>query len=429
MRFLIQGGRVVDPALGLDEVRDVLIEDGRIQAIQPNLQVADAETLDAKGLLVTPGLIDMHVHLREPGQEHKETIATGTHSAAMGGFTAVACMANTDPVIDNPTTLAYVRDRAAREGVVHVFPIGALTKGLKGEEMAAIGEMAAEGAVALSDDGRTVINAGLMRRAMTYAKFSGLPVIDHAMDDNLAADGVMNEGPSATALGLRGIPAQAEEVIIARDVLLAELTGCPIHIAHVSTAGGVRIIREAKSRGIAVTGEACPHHFTLTDQAVTGYDTNTKMNPPLRSLQDVEAIREGLRDGTLDCIVTDHAPHSQEEKDSEYDLAPFGIVGLETSVPLVFTFLVEGGILTVPQAIAKMSANPAAVLRIDKGCLQVGATADVTIIDPNLELTVDIHSFASKSHNSPFHGWRLRGWPVATLVSGKLVMRNRKLLS
>jgi len=428
MKLLIKGGRITDPANNLDRAADLLVEDGVIKAIAAGINCPEAEVIDAAGKLVVPGLIDMHVHLREPGLEAKETIATGSGAAARGGFTAVACMPNTKPVVDNEALVEFIKSRAKSDGVVHVFPIGAITKGSKGEELAEIGDMGRTGAVAVSDDGRPVANAQLMRLAMDYAKMFDLPVLSHCEDKDLVADGVMNEGYYSTIYGLRGITRLAEEAMVARDIMLAELTGARLHLCHISTRGSVELVRMAKKRGIRVTAEATPHHFTLTDEAVGSYDTSTKVNPPLRSADDVAGVKEGLRDGVIDVIATDHAPHTMEEKDVEYNYAPFGMVGLETAVGLAFSELVEPGILTVPQLIEKMSLNPARILKLDRGTLNIGAIADITVIDPDMSEVVKPEDFASKGKNTPFAGRKLKGLPVATIVEGKLVMHNRRLL-
>ncbi|GBF32987.1 dihydroorotase [Desulfocucumis palustris] len=421
MRILIKGGRIIDPVENKDKTLDVLIENGKISALEKKLAADGAVTVDASGLLVAPGLIDMHVHLREPGYEAKETIETGLKAAVRGGFTGVACMPNTNPVADNQTVIKYIIDRASALGLARVWPIGALTRGSRGEQLTEMADLKNAGAAALSDDGRPVAGSGIMRRAMQYARMVGLTVISHCEDPELAAGGSMNEGFISTRLGLKGIPGAAEEVMVARDIILSELTGCPLHIAHVSTRGSVRLVREAKARGLKVTAEATPHHFTLTDAAVEGYNTSTKVNPPLRGEADVAAIKEGLADGTIDVIATDHAPHTMEEKDVEYDSAPFGLVGLETAVGLVWRELVRPGILTPAEAVAKMTVNPARLLGIEKDTLRPGAVADITIIDPSLEETVDPLSFASKGRNTPFAGWKLKGLPVLTMVGGKIV--------
>lgn len=424
--LLIKGGRVIDPSQGLDERIDIWIADGRVKAMGADLKAEGVSELSAQGLVVTPGFIDMHVHLRDPGLEYKEDIASGTMAAAAGGVTSVAVMPNTNPVVDNHTVVEYILRKAAREGKVNVFPIGAITKGLKGEELAEIGDMAKAGIKAVSDDGKPVSNAEIMRLALQYASMLGLPVISHAEDKNLAGDGVMNLGPVSSVLGLRGVPAAAEEVMVARDLILAEMTGARLHVAHVSTAGTVDLIRRARQRGVKVTAEATPHHFSLTEEAVkeSGYDTNTKVNPPLRSKRDVAAVIEGLRDGTIDAIATDHAPHHQDDKEVEYNYASFGISGLETLLPLVITKLVEPGHLDLPQAVALLTTGPARALGLDRGNLVPGAWADVTIFDPEAEITVQASSFHSKGKNTPFDGWRLRGKVVATVVAGEIVYRR-----
>lgn len=416
MKLIIRGGRVIDPAVDKDEPADIYVRDGIICA--RFAEDEDTQIIDATGKLVVPGLIDMHVHLREPGYEAKETIDTGTAAAARGGFTGVACMPNTDPVADNRFIIEFINKRAAEEGHVNVYPIGAITRGSRGEELAELADMRDAGAVAFSDDGRPVSDAGLMRRAMQYCKMLGVPVISHCEEQTLAAGGVMHEGYQSTILGLKGIPASAEEVMVARDIILASEIGCPLHIAHVSTAGSVALIREAKKRGCPVTAEVTPHHFTLTDQAVSLYNTAAKVNPPLRGEADVQAVREGLADGTLDVIATDHAPHTYDEKNVEFDLAPFGLVGLETAVGLVWTELVHTGILTPLQAVAKLSLHPARILGIDRGTLAEGSTADITVIDPLLTRQVDPEQFAGKGKNTPFAGRTLQGLPVITIRSG-----------
>jgi dihydroorotase len=424
MRLLVKGGTVVDSLGQIETKADILIADGKIEAVGSDLNVKGAEIIDAGGKIVTPGLIDMHVHLREPGFEAKETIATGTRAAARGGFTSVACMPNTRPVADDQTVIKFIVERAKETGIVNVFPIGAVTKGSKGEELSEMADLKAYGAVAFSDDGSPVSSSAVMRRAMQYAKMLGLPVISHCEDKDLVAGGLMHEGYMSTVLGLRGIPSAAEEIMVSRDILLAELTGCPLHLAHISTAGSVRLVREAKARGLAVTAEATPHHFTLTDNVVVDYNTATKVNPPLRTDEDVAAVKQGLADGTIDVIATDHAPHTAEEKDVEYQYAPFGMVGLETAVGLIFTELIAPGFLTLSEAIKKITVNPAKILGINKGTLAVGADADITVIDPDLEENVDAGKFLSKGKNSPFTGRSLRGLPVMTVVGGRIVMRE-----
>ncbi|MBF7082252.1 dihydroorotase [Desulfallas sp. Bu1-1] len=422
MKMIIKGGRVLDPASGRDEVTDLYICDGLIS----DKFEADAGTaiVDASGQLVMPGLIDMHVHLREPGYEYKETIATGTAAAVRGGFTGVACMPNTNPVADNRYVVEFIRKRAAEAGQAGVYPVGAITRGSRGKEMAELADMRDAGAVAFSDDGHPVMEAGTMRLAMQYCKMLGAVIISHCEDKTLAAGGVMHEGYYSTILGLKGIPASAEEIMVSREIILAAETGCPVHIAHISTAGSVALVREAKKRGIPVTAEATPHHFTLTDRAVAGYNTAAKVNPPLRGEADVQAVREGLADNTIDAIATDHAPHAFDEKNVEFDLAPFGMVGLETAVGLVWTELVHTGILTPLQAAAKLSLNPARILGLKRGTLAMGTAADITIIDPGLEETVDPEKFTSKGKNTPFAGRRLKGLPVMTIVAGEIKYRR-----
>ena len=423
MRILIAGGRVIDPANKRDAVLNVLIEDGRIAEVaSPGAHPAPAadRVLDARGKVVCPGFVDLHVHLREPGREDMETIATGTRAAARGGFTSVCWMANTTPVNDNQSVTDFIIDRARRDGAVHVFPIGAISKGMNGDELAEIGELIGAGCVAISDDGKPVMNAELMRRALEYSTLFSVPVIQHAEDVHLTGKGVMHEGRVSTELGFKGIPAASESVIVARDLLLAELTGGHYHVAHVSTAEAIQLVREAKRKGLRVTCEAAPHHFALSDEAVRGFDTNTKMSPPLRSNRHVEAVKAGLRDGTVDAIATDHAPHTIQDKEVEFDYAANGVIGLETAFGLTMSMLVEGEVLTLPQAIAHLTSEPARIFGLPKGTLSVGADADVTIVDPAREWVVDVTKTASKSRNSPFHGWKLRGQVLATIVSGKI---------
>ncbi len=419
--LVIRGGRVIDPANGVDGVRDLAIAGGRIAVCAPSLAIPrGAQTLDASGFVVCPGFIDLHTHVREPGYEYKETVASATRAAAAGGFTTICAMPNTDPINDTRAVTELVLEHAAREGVVNVRPVGAITKGSRGEELAEIGELAEAGCVAVSDDGRPVMSSLVMRRALEYALAFDLPVIDHCEDLSLSADGVMHEGKVSTMLGLHGIPAAAEEVMVARDLALCELTGGRLHLAHMSCAGSIRMIREAKARGVRVTAEACPHHFSLTDEAVIGFSADAKMNPPLRTRADVQAVIEGLADGTIDAIATDHAPHAPEEKSWPIDQAPFGIVGLETALPLALA-LTASGRLTLPQVVRLLTAQPAAVIASDRGTLGVGAVADVAIIDPAREWVVDPAQFRSKSRNTPFSGWKMRGAVVKTLVNGKVV--------
>lgn len=427
--LLLRGGRVIDPATGTDGLLDLLIADGRIaQRMKPTTgrgasQVPGARVLDVEGALICPGFIDMHVHLREPGHEHKETIESGTRAAAAGGFTSIACMPNTDPWNDSLSVTEYIMTEARRRGVVNVFPIGSISKGGRGEELAEIGDMVRSGIVAASDDGHPVSSSYLMRMALEYTKIFGIPVIDHCEDRSLAASGVMNEGAVSTVLGLRGMPAAAEEIPIARDLDLARLTGGRLHVAHISTRGGIERVRRAKEEGLSVTCEVTPHHLLLSDEAVreSSYDTHTKVNPPLRSEADRQALLDALKDGVIDAIATDHAPHHSDEKLMEYDDAPFGLIGLETAVPLLMDRLVAAGTIDINRLVTMLSVNPARILGLDKGSLAVGADADITILDPDLEATVDVSTFRSKSRNSPFDGWRLRGWPVVTIVGGRVI--------
>jgi len=426
VRIVIHGGTVIDPANNLEAVCDLLIEDGLIRGIdKPGSFFGAGDTgIDASGLIVAPGLIDMHVHLREPGYEYKETVLTGTQSAVAGGFTAVACMANTNPVNDNGAVTRYIIERARAANLARVLPIGALSKGLKGEELAEIGEMAAEGAVAISDDGRPVMDTNLMRRALEYCSLFNLPVSVHEEDLHLAAEGVMNEGLTALRLGLKGVPNAAEEVMVARDVALARLTGGRLHLAHVSACGSVALIRQAKEEGLAVTAEVTPHHFTLTEEAVEGYNTNAKMAPPLRVAEDIRALKEGLRDGTIDAIATDHAPHHRDEKEVEFDQAASGIVGLETALPLTLR-LVDAGVLSLSEALRKLTVNPARILGLPYGTLSVGTPADVVIFDPARRWRVEAEKLRSKSRNTPFNGWELTGKVVLTLINGRVVYEDR----
>jgi len=422
--LLIRSGRLIDPESGRDEQADVLIRGGKIASVGKRIKKPEGtEVFDAKGLVVAPGLVDMHVHLREPGREDEETILSGVQAAVAGGFTAVACMPNTEPAIDTQETVRFVRQQA--EGApARVYPIGAVTRGRRGEELTEMADLTAAGAVAVSDDGCEVVNAGILRRALEYASMFDIPVISHCEDPMLSGTGVMHEGYLSTVLGLRGIPAVSEEIMVARDIRLAEFAGARLHIAHVSSAGSVDLIRMAKARGIRVTAEATPHHFTLTDEAVRGYDTNTKVNPPLRTAVDRQAIRDGLADGTIDCVASDHAPHSSEEKELEYDAAPFGMLGLETSLGLVLTELVATGVLSLTDAVARMSTNPRRILGLDGGVLRKGAPADLTIIDPKARWTVDRKAFRSRSRNTPFDGWELTGRAEATIVGGRIVFQR-----
>ena len=457
--LLLTGGRLIDPSQDHDGVADVLLRDDKVAAIgdEASKGAADVRRIDVKGLVVCPGLIDLHVHLREPGQSGKETIATGTKAAARGGFTSVVCMPNTVPVIENAGTVALIREKAEREGVVNVFITGAITRNIAGEELAPIGSLQQAGVVAITDDGHCVQNNELMRRALEYAKMFDLPVMDHCQDYALVSDGVMHEGYWSTILGLRGWPAAGEEMIVARNIVLAELTGARVHCQHLSTAGSVELLRAAKKRGVPISGEACPHHFTLTDAALSGsdsfwaqdgkgvfgyhkpgasavpgwpnYDTNFKMNPPLRSAKDREAVLNGLVDGTIDVICSDHAPHADYEKEVEFDYAPFGITGLETELPLALMQLYHTGRLPLRDLIAKFTTAPAKLLRLGKGTLRPGADADVSVIDPDRTWIFRRDQSASKSKNSPFDGWSLKGKALLTIVGGNIVWQEPETFS
>ncbi len=420
MSLLIQGGHVIDPGR-FNGVADVLIQDGKISAIGQALAAsAGATVIQAAGRLVLPGFVDLHVHFREPGFEYKETIQSGTAAAVAGGYTTVCAMPNTNPVNDNQAITEFMLDRAKAAGNAHLYPIGAITKKSEGKELAEIGDLRRAGCVAISDDGKPVMNSLVMRRAMEYARAFDVPVVDHCEDLHLSEGGCMNEGLVSTELGLPGIPSAAEDVMVARNVSLAELTGARLHLAHISTAGSVRMVREAKARGLKVTAEACPHHFTLTEELARGYNTHAKMNPPLRTGQDVQAIKEGLRDGTIDVIATDHAPHATQEKQQEFTEAPFGIVGLETALSLTLA-LVEEGVLTLESAVDKLSTAPAKAFSLNAGTLAVGAPADVAIVDPDRQWEVDPARFRSKSRNTPFAGWKVKGRVTTTIVSGRVV--------
>lgn len=428
MKLLIANGHVIDPAEGQNSGKNLLIEDGKVTAWLGQNEKApeDAELFDASGLIVAPGFIDVHVHLREPGHEHKETIATGCAAAVAGGWTSVCPMPNTNPVNDNAAITRYMIEQAEHAGFANVFPIGAITKSSDGSELAEMGEMKAAGAVAVSDDGRPVPNAGIMRRAMQYARDFDLPVVDHCEDKSLSSGGVMHEGKASLLLGLKGMPALAEEIDAVRDIILARETGAHIHIAHVSTKGAIEAVRKAKNDGVRVTCEVAPHHFTLTDTAVEGYDTNTKMAPPLRSEEHLEAVLDALRDGTIDAIATDHAPHHSDEKALEYDRAPFGITGLETGVGLAFTELVHKGVIDLVRLVELCSTNPARIFKLtNRGTLRPGSVADVTILDPSLSWTYNVNETRSKSRNTPFDGEEFHGGAVATIVGGRVVYRRQ----
>jgi len=424
-RLVVTGGRIVDPVAGTVAAGDLLIEGDRIAALgAPNTLQAD-HRIDAQGLLVMPGLIDMHVHLREPGYEYKETIATGVAAALAGGFTAVACMANTNPVNDSGAVTQFILDRAAAAGGARVHPIGAVSVGLEGKRLAEIGEMRRAGIVAVSDDGRPVMDADLMRRALEYSRMFGIPVIAHEEDCDLAGGGCMNEGVTALRLGLGGIPAAAEEIMVARDLALAELTGGRLHLAHVSTAGTVDLLRAGRARSVQVTAEVSPHHLFLTDEAVGDYDTNAKMAPPLRSRKDLEALRRALAEGTIDAIATDHAPHHHDEKETEFEHAANGVIGLETALPLALRLVAEG-VLDLPALANRLSTAPARILGVPGGTLEVGAPADVTVVDPERRWRVSARAFRSKSRNTPFEGWDMTGRAVVVIVGGRVVHEEER---
>jgi dihydroorotase len=427
-RLLLKGGRVIDPAQGIDATLDVLIAEKTIAEVGPRLQPRGAQVLAMKGLVVCPGFIDIHTHLREPGREDKETIATGTRAAAAGGFTAVCAMPNTNPVNDQAGITRFILDKARAEGAVRVHPIGAITRGSQGEELSEYGDLREAGCVAVSDDGRPVASARVMRRALEYARAFDLVVIDHCEEPTLSEKASMNEGPVSTILGLRGVPAAGEAIVVERDVLLAELTGGRIHIAHISAAASVDSVRRGKARGVRVSAEATPHHLLLTDESVreSGFDTSTKMNPPLRSEADRQAVIGGLQDGTIDCIATDHAPHTVDDKKVEYDQAAFGVVGLETAVALCLDRLVGAGIVELPHLVGLLATNPARVLGLPGGTLAVGGPADLTVLDLAKKRQVDPKRFESKGRNTPFDGWILKGWPAMTIVGGSIAWRDTR---
>ncbi len=430
MKILIKNGHVIDPANGKDEILDIFVDNGVISEVGTDLEAdgINMEVIDAAGKIVVPGLVDMHVHLREPGFEYKEDIETGTKAAIAGGVTSVACMPNTKPVTDNASVITFIKSRAKEAGYADVYPVGAVSKGLEGKELAEIGEMKFAGAVAVTDDGKPVADSGLMRRALEYANMFDMKVISHCEDIPLANEGYMNEGAVATELGLRGISRASEEVMVSRDIIIAEAINAPVHIAHISTRGSVELIRHAKQRGVKVTCETCPHYFSLTDKACEGYNTNAKMNPPLRTDDDVAAIKEGLKDGTIDCIVTDHAPHHIDEKNCEFGDAMNGIIGLETSLGLGIKCLVNEGVLTLSELVEKMSVNPSNILGISKGTLGEGKIADITIFDPSKTWTVKADELLSKSKNTPYDGWELFGKPEYVIARGKILV-NQGIIS
>jgi dihydroorotase len=426
--LLIKNGTIIDPSQSLEKRIDLLIRDGRVEDIDESLEAEGAEIFDAADLIVAPGFIDLHVHLREPGYEYKETIASGARAAVAGGFTSVCCMPNTNPVNDNSSVTSFIIEQGRAAKLANVFPIGAITQGSKGEHLAEIGEMKAAGVVAISDDGRPVRDSGVMRRAMEYSRDFDLAVVDHCEDGCGVTGWAMHEGEYSALMGLNGLPGAAEDLHVARDITLAELTGARVHIAHISTARSVEMVRQAKRSGLPVTCEVTPHHFTLTDRDVyeSGYDTNFKMAPPLRPQSDLEAVIEGLRDETIDAIATDHAPHHANEKMLEFDHAPNGIIGLETAVRLTLDRLVDRGVISLMRMVELLSVNPARIFNLNRGTLKVGAVADVTIFDPNGEIKIDASKFQSKSRNTPFGGWELKGAPAATIVGGRVVWRDGK---
>ena len=428
MKILIKNGHLIDVKAGLKGIYDILIEEGKIKEISEKIDETNVDLIDAKGKYVFPGFVDAHCHLRDPGYEYKEDIESGTKSAAAGGFTSIACMPNTNPVADNQSVISYIRNKAKRDGVVNVYPIGAITKGLNGEELAEIGELKFAGAVAVSDDGKPVKSSSLMKKALLYASMFDITVISHCEDLDLVDEGVMNEGYQSTILGLKGVPSAAEEIMVAREIILSEYTNVPVHIAHVSTELSVDLIRYAKRRGVKVTAETCPHYFSLTEDACEGFNTLAKVNPPLRTKKDIEAVIQGLADGTIDIIATDHAPHHVDEKNVEFNIAANGFVGFETAFSLANTYLVKPGHLTYEQLIEKMCVNPSKILGLNKGTIEVGMPADITIVDPDEEYTVNVNEFKSKSKNSPFDGFKLTGSVYYTIVDGKIIVREKVLL-
>jgi len=428
VKTLIKGGFIIDPKSGKNGLFDIIIDKGKIVEVGNDLEFTTGDIVDVTGKYIIPGLVDAHCHLREPGFEYKEDIETGTQSAAVGGFTSIACMPNTNPVIDNESVVKNIINRAKQDGFVNVYPIGAITKGQAGEELSEIGELKFAGAVAVSDDGKPVKKASIMKKALQYASMFDITVISHCEDLDIAEDGYMNEGYQSTVMGLKGIPSAAEEVMVARDLILAEYTNAPIHIAHVSTELSVDLIRNAKKRGVKVTCETCPHYFVLTEDACEGFNTLAKVNPPLRTAKDVNAIIEGLRDGTIDIIATDHAPHHIDEKNVEFAAAANGMVGFETALPLAITYLYKAGVLTLEQIVEKMCINPSKILGLNKGSLEVGKAADITIIDVDEDVIVDTAKFKSKSKNSPFNGYKLKGAIYYTIVNGKFIVREKVLL-
>jgi dihydroorotase len=424
VKTLIKGGRVIDPSQGIDAVVDVLVEDGLVADVGTSVEASGAEVIEASGLVVCPGLVDMHVHLREPGREDEETVATGAMAAVAGGFTAVACMPNTDPPVEGEEGVKFVLSKAAEAGLARVYPVSAVSKGLRGETLSEIGSAFRAGAVAVSDDGMPVAQSGLMRRALEYARMFGRPVMSHCEDTGLSGSGVMHDGRMSTLLGLKGIPGESEEIAVIRDIVLARLAAGRVHICHVSTACSMEAIAEGKKRGVSVTCEVTPHHFTLTDDAVRTYDTSAKMKPPLRDKHDVSAIRQALKSGLVDAIASDHAPHSAEEKDQEFNVAPFGIVGLETALGLTLTHLCHTGVITLSDMVRLLSTNPRKILGLPACGITKGSQADITMFDPDAEWEVEPARFRSKSRNTPFSGWRLRGRAINVMIGGRTLLRD-----
>ncbi len=421
MALLIRGGKIVDPSQKLDQKADLLVEKGRVVGFGRIRAKKSWRTLEVSGWVVCPGFVDVHVHLREPGREDKETILTGSRAAVVGGFTSIVCMPNTEPVNDTATVTQFIREQARKAGLVNIFPTGAITKGLLGKELAEIGEMVKAGVVAVTDDGNPVENNQIMRRALEYAKIFDVPVFDHCEDRSLAAGGDVNEGAASTRLGLRGMSRAAEELHVVRDIILSRITKSRVHIAHISTRESLEWVRQAKAQAVRVSCEVTPHHFVLSDQDICDYDTNFKMSPPLRTPEDVEAMREGLKDGTIDCIATDHAPHTSLEKELAFEEAANGIIGMETAVPLAWEFLVRGEIISPSRLVELMSCNPSRIFKLGRGTLKEGGVADVTVIDPDQEVAIDVSKFKSKGRNCPFHGWKLHAVPMLTIVAGRVV--------
>ena len=421
MALLIRGGKIVDPSQKLDRKADLLVEKGRVVGFGRIRAKKSWRTLEVSGWVVCPGFVDVHVHLREPGREDKETILTGSRAAVVGGFTSIVCMPNTEPVNDTATVTQFIREQARKAGLVNIFPTGAITKGLLGKELAEIGEMVKAGVVAVTDDGNPVENNQIMRRALEYAKIFDVPVFDHCEDRSLAAGGDVNEGAASTRLGLRGMSRAAEELHVVRDIILSRITKSRVHIAHISTRESLEWVRQAKAQAVRVSCEVTPHHFVLSDQDICDYDTNFKMSPPLRTPEDVEAMREGLKDGTIDCIATDHAPHTSLEKELAFEEAANGIIGMETAVPLAWEFLVRGEIISPSRLVELMSCNPSRIFKLGRGTLKEGGVADVTVIDPDQEVAIDVSKFKSKGRNCPFHGWKLHAVPMLTIVAGRVV--------